>query len=45
MAKNRGLKVVLPIENAAEASGIKGIEICPFTTLREVVLWLSGSKA
>ena len=45
MAKNSGLKrVVLPIENATEARGIEDIEICPFSTLREVILWLNGKQ-
>lgn len=37
-------KFVIPAENAEEARYISGIEVYPFSTLREVVLFLNGEN-
>ena len=44
-AKRLGIKkIILPKQNAQEASILKGIEIIPVNTLKEVILYLNGEK-
>ncbi|NOX58163.1 MAG: YifB family Mg chelatase-like AAA ATPase [Planctomycetes bacterium] len=43
LAKERGLRgIVLPADNAAEASVVDGVEVIPVTSLTEAVGFLSG---
>lgn len=44
-AKKLGIKrIILPIQNAKEASILKEIEILPVNTLKEVLLYLNGKR-
>lgn len=44
-AKKLGIKkIILPKQNAKEASILKGIEVLPVTTLKEVISYLNGKK-
>lgn len=44
-AKKLGMKrIILPKQNAKEASILKGIEILPVNTLKEVIFYLNGKK-
>ncbi len=43
-AKKIGIKrIVLPLQNIKEASIIKDIDICPISTIREVINYLNGT--
>lgn len=44
-AKKLGIKkIILPQQNIREASILKGIEILPVNTLKEVILYLNGKR-
>lgn len=44
-AKKLGIKkIIVPQQNIREASILKGIEILPVNTLKEVILYLNGKK-
>ncbi len=43
LARDQGAKrIILPMENSAEAAVVDGLEVCGVNSLREVVDWLNG---